>query len=272
MKMMNGDKIIDPRTRIPWPIAPRAELPERQRGKAANVDRLADDHHPAEGREALVRGSVSDRALRYARCQWTLYRDHHDGFHKNGLSSMLPDSNYDRFRYITFAAAGFLPDKSIGFHETKHDLRASVEPLTARDRQLMWERGDVRVDRPLSVNRFLAWQAISSGVSALHSSFDFRLRDSFRADPEPNTLPFTARLVELAVSSHNLGEDYRAARAEGLLPSTAPPTAKELLVGRVYEYSQTYGQSPIAEQESVPMMISRALCSQTATLALAQAS
>jgi hypothetical protein len=257
--MIRGcDKIIDQRSLIPWPLAPKPNLPPQMRDKP-NTERVADYHHAAEGRDRLESGDLSDRALRHARVQWALYPDHHLGYHGKGLSPILPATRQSRLRYTMFASAGYLPEQSIGVRRSRGGVALSVGPLALRDRQLMWERGDCSVEKPIIVNRFAASAIIEFGLPSLDPDRDTNLRQRFRDDPESGMWPLMKRLVQLTVQSHRLGEDYKAARSAGMMPPGLPSNAETFLMSMVTDYEQAYQLKPVDSMESVSVMLAKAL-------------
>ncbi|HEX7368144.1 MAG TPA: hypothetical protein VF261_00625 [Candidatus Saccharimonadales bacterium] len=264
MPALYAGYLVDRKLKIPLPLAPRLNLPERQES-VPNIERLADDHHPAEGEAKLIKGSIADRALRYSRCQWVLYGDHHEGYHRNGLKPVLPAGLLGRFRYVSFMAALYLPDKCVGFHKTAHGPKPDIRELSNRDRALMWERGDVRVEKSVSVGRFLASAVVRLGLPELGTDFDVRLQRGFVNDPDGYTVQLMNRLTELAARSTGLKQDYEGARDEGLLPPDAPRTAKDLLVGCIQGFSRAYGGSPPDSIEPVTAMLQRAMGAEVET-------
>jgi len=205
-----------------------------------------------------MKGTLSDRATRHSRCQWASYREHHDGYHENGLFTDPPLAVAERFHYVGLMVTLYLPHEAVGFQEVGLGLEPRIVDLSARDRTLMWERGDIRVEKDFVANRFLGAYAIELGLPALHTSSDKTLRENFRQDPEQYTMPFMSRLVELAADVTGLGVDYVGARDEGLLPPGVPPTAGLFLLGRVQAYEDAYRAKPVESQESITSMLQRA--------------
>gem|GEM_PF-4091812 len=173
----------------------------------------------------------------------------------------------ERFLYIGLMAALYLPDKCVAFNQTEFGLKPTIERLSMNMRNHMWERGDVRVEKDLIVNRFLAATAIELGMPALHTGFDENLRANFERDPTRYTDSFMHRLVELSTNVTGLDIDYAGAQQAGMIPASAPRTAKIFLVERIQDYADAYAGKPVESQESVTTMIQRVM-----SLELSQAS
>ncbi len=241
--------LADSLTGIAKPFEPRPDLPERP-ASGKNIERVADEHHPTQGAKQLTRGTVGDRAARHSRVQWATYADHHIGWHANGLQFIAPADTLGRFRYITFMAALCLPAECISFQKSSRLSRPKpvLSPLTPAQRTLIWERGDIRVEKPFIVNKFLLSTSVEIGAPELHTGYDEGLVKKFKGDPEQYARPMMNRLVELAVNTTGLAVDYAGALDAGWLPPDSPKTAKAFLLERSEMYSDEHNRKRYPDQ------------------------
>ncbi len=157
---------VDAETGIPFPLAPRADLPPVPARGERNTQRDADQHHPFHPRAALVGASLSEQALRDCRVQWADYDDHHYRYHPNFVGPPLPVDETERFRTVTFAAAGYIPGTVIGFWQGVPILR----PCSEAQRERFWQTGQIRIANSASVRKFLLEYPLRHDFAGINES------------------------------------------------------------------------------------------------------
>lgn len=217
---------IDETTGVPLPIYPNPHLPPVIHLPAKNYELRGDWHHPFHPREALVKGSLGQQALRNCRVQWTEYREHHDGvgYHETFAGPPLPESEEDIFKTVVFAAAKFLPDRALAFGG---DGQASVVRLDDIGRHMLLQDGIIKVPNRIAVRDFLLdYLARNGGLREEQGKMVEKFLD---AEGREDKQLLGRMLINLAsrAATATIEPAYRRARSSHKLPArrTAKPDA-----------------------------------------------
>lgn len=233
-------KLVDRMCKIPLPLVPHEEAPVRPASRNEKVPGM-DNHHAAVGERRLLGGGLSARAVRLSRVQWVDRADHHHGYHNNrdiGLAPPIPKSDYGRFLYVAMADNKFLPDKCINFKWDSAQCRLDpfVDVLSQSQREMIWERNDIVVDKPGAINNFLGFFVSMRGIKRVHLEKDKALVDRFLDDPRDCAEPLLRRLVSITVDSTDLSAKYDVSLRNGNLPPDAYSTAEEHVSERLMAF------------------------------------
>lgn len=141
------DMPVDDRTGIPHPMLPP---PDRilTRTKSGEID-LNHAFHPRM--DVLLQG-VGGLAVRHCRVQLVPWHDHHNVYHRAYYGPPLPETVHAQFRTVVFAAAGYIPEFAV---DCRGNVPVEYVPIDASVRKRLWDSGEIRVDRPGLVRRFI---------------------------------------------------------------------------------------------------------------------
>lgn len=155
---------------MPLPLA----LPER---RGLCLDHLkTDEHHPFHPKKSpVLTRSLGGRAVRASRLQTTEWHQHHSDYHGHYCGPPLPDTRRQQFAIVVLATAGYVPNRAIAFDGGEPE----IVPLTKKQRQLMWDRGDFKVASPDTVHNFLIDYTVHQDLVEV----DERLIDEFLNTP-----------------------------------------------------------------------------------------
>ena len=214
-----AEKLITPTDELsglPLPIFPNPQLTPVLSRSVINRDRVADLHHTFHPRLSLVNMGLSAEALRACRVQWVLYDDHHNevGYHKGFVGSERPKTDFDMFKTIVFASAGYVPDRALAFDEEANHTVVSLN--RAQHAQLL-QPGIMRVDNYTKVKDYLLDYAARKGITDRGSS----TVDEFLFSKDKARCALLGNeLIRLAseVATSDLDRDYREAKKARALP------------------------------------------------------
>jgi hypothetical protein len=208
---------LDESTGVPFSIYPSEKLPPVIRAKGANIERQADWHHPFHPRSALIHGSLAQQALRSCRVQWVRYEEHHDGvgYHQTFAGPEIPDDEYQLFKTIVFASAGYVGKDSLRFNQ---DGQHTIHPLTDKERKRILKPGVLMIDDSNKVRSFL----VDYGARHTKAHMDSRLIDELMNSTDLRrrkdlALDFIDNASEEVTS--RFSEEFRSAKEERWLPN-----------------------------------------------------
>lgn len=207
---------VDESTGVPYAVYPSSDLPPVIRAKGGNTDRQADWHHPFHPRSLLIHGSLAQQALRSCRVQWVRYREHHDGvgYHQTFAGPEIPDEEYQIFKTIVFASAGYVARKALRFDETGHH---TIHTLTTKERKRLLVPGVIIIDDSNRVRSFL----VDYGARHTKAKVDSGLIDELMNSTDHNrrnnlAIQFIENASEEVTSQFS--EEFRSAKEERWLP------------------------------------------------------
>ena len=234
---------LDIETGIPLPVMPRADLPPVPTGSVRNLLRVADWHHPFHPRALLVGKSLGEQAIRDCRIQWVEYDDHHHKFHGAFDGPDLPQTDDERFRTVVLAAAGYVPDRAVGFVGPVPAIRR----FTASQRERLWQTGQLRVGNPMSVRDFLLDYALRRDFIGINdSTIDEFLHTSSSVRRRELGTTLLAIAAYDAVSPVRLL--YRSSRESHLLPVQSARTAGRFVLGAMTQQQPMKAMRVLADK------------------------
>jgi len=214
---------------------PRTDLPPISIGKSRNIERIADWHHPFHPRLVLISEGVGAVAVRNCRIQWTEYDDHHHKYHGAYVGPELPEDADEQFRTVVFAAAGYIPQQTIGFGRFKKPI---IRNLNDDQRNLLWQSGQLRIANLSCIRDFLLEYALAGDLSRMNES----TIDEFLSTKN------TSRKKELgsnllAIAAYNAAEpvedSYKESRKLHLIPPDRARTAGRFIFGTMNTHRRT---------------------------------
>jgi hypothetical protein len=215
---------IEQSTGIPLVIAPRFDMPRRLQSAQGE----ADWHHAVFPKKRPGLQTKSGKAIRSSRVQFVNY-DEHRSYHYYFDEYMtekweLPKTSIERFGMTVLMAAGYIPENAIRCRKHGPEYVA----LTERRRELLWSRGQVRLESAVNVYDFLQEIIIHQPLEISEQKVDEFL---FSKD-EQARLRVGNELITAAAESATdvVRPHYVAAYVGKLLMPTLPPDPKDFIL------------------------------------------
>lgn len=208
---------------MPLPLAPQAEL------RADRGEPQPDRHHHFHPRKSIVlTRDLGGQAIRNLRLQKSDYRTHHIDYHRYYDGPPLPETPQEQFGIVLLGSAGYVPERAIRFHEGQPE----EVPLTTKQRQLLWDRGDLYIASTKAVKDFIVDYTTSQDIIEV----DERLVDEFLNTPNAQRrYHLGGRLLQLAIekATEPIDPFYRTAWKKGLIPRESSSRATRLIKNRL---------------------------------------
>lgn len=201
---------------------------------------LADDNHAFHPSTSPELESLSGQAIRNCRVQRADWYDHHIVYHGNYAGPEIVETETDRFRTVTLAAAGYIPDEAIDCSGYKPE----IVPVTPDMRERLRCSGEVRMARPGVVRKFLAAYVLEQDLSHVSET----KIDEFLRTTNVNTKRFLGQWLlaqATEVAAEPIQKDYRLAHRLGKI-NPALTTRPENFVQRAL--GDSYQRNPYVKQ------------------------
>ncbi|MEO6513222.1 MAG: hypothetical protein ABIR37_00925 [Candidatus Saccharimonadales bacterium] len=238
---------VDILTGVPLPLMPVEGLPPVPQDKQINRERVADWHHPFHPRSQFLHAGAGMTALRNSRVQWAYYEHHHDefpGYHSIYRGPDLPETEYEQFRTVVFATAGYIPRKGLAFTESGE---RQVE-LTEEQRAWLWKSGQIKIDKPIPVRDFLIDYTMSRNFVDTTGSIVDELVNSTNSTHKEQ---LCNRLLRIAAyeAAAELNTSYSHAKRAELLPQNAARCAGQFVMKvMATDTARKYAQRALIER------------------------
>lgn len=215
---------IEPSTGIPFAIAPRFDIPRHLSSSQGENDW----HHAIFPRRRPGLQTKSGKAVRSSRVQFVNY-DEHRTYHyyfDDYISDKweLPKTTLERFGMTVLMAAGYVPGHAIRCRRQGPEYVV----LTERKRELMWERGLIRLESAINVYDFLQDTIVRQPLEVPElavEQFLFSKDEQARLRIGNELITAAAELATDTIRPH-----YVAAYAGKLLMPTLPSNPKDFVL------------------------------------------
>jgi hypothetical protein len=228
---MGNKTPVDEITNIPLLFVPHWGVNTLMRS-ASKSGRFSDWNHAYFPRQSPDLKGLAGLAVRYARVQ-RVARQEHERYHQEFDGPPLPQTREEKFRAAVLCAAGYIPPVAINMGQRV----VRQEYLGFRQIQRLRTSGEVCVDRPTRVKRFLRDYVLDQEVEGVDGKFvsdfltikpesEYDIRR--QADMARTLLGLTVRGV-----AAELQGGYRFGYENELLTPDAPPDVADFIVDEV---------------------------------------
>lgn len=226
---------IEEVTGIPYPLYPSRELPPVPVGRARNIERIADWHHPFHPRQELIHGNLGDVAVRHCRIQWAEYNDHHHRYHGAFIGPALPEEPVDQFRTVVLAVAGYVPQQAIGFDSRSRPI---IKEICDSERKMLWDGRQIRVANLATARDFMLNYTLTRDFSDINLGTidEFLHTTNLNRKKELGGTLLAIAAYQAAEPMENL---YRSLRRSHLLPEGYARTAGRFVFGTMNVYRRS---------------------------------
>jgi hypothetical protein len=236
---------VDELTNIPLLFVPHWQVGTLMRS-ASKSGRFSDWNHAFFPRQSPELKGLAGLAVRYARVQ-RVSRLEHERYHQTYDGPPLPQTDEEKFRASVLCAAGYIPPVALNMGHRK----PREEFLGIRQIQRLRTSGEVRVDRPARVKRFITRYVLDQEIEGVDGKFvsDFlTIRPSSdydrkrQADMARTLLSMTVRGVAAELQS-----GYSFGYENELLSPDAPPEVGDFIVDEVAG-DNIYAMRPLIDE------------------------
>ena len=220
---------VDAMSGLPLCFAPNHNLPPIPFAGQRNWNRQGEWNHQyprvevLHGANPALKG-LGRMALLNLRWQWVTYNDHHEGYNPNFIGPKQPATPEQLASTIVMGMAGYIPEESLDFSGTEPKIRN----LTAEERRLLWESGQVRVGSETEVRQYLFQYVFSQGVDHIRERELDEFLHTYNLERRIHLGHcLSAKIIERAVEP--LEPMYSQARKDGLLATYAATNPRDFV-------------------------------------------
>lgn len=240
--MGNLETPVDELTNIPLLFVPHWQVNALMKS-ATKTGRFSDWNHAFFPRQSPELKGLAGLAVRYARVQ-RVSRLEHEKYHQIYDGPPLPQTDEEKFRAAVLCAAGYIPPIGLNMGLRK----PQEEPLGFRQIQRLRMSGEVRVDRPARVKRFITRYVLDQEIEGVDGAFvsEF-LTIQPNTDYDRKRQADMARLL-LSQTVRGVASELQSGYSFGyeneLLSPDAPPEVGNFIVDEVMGHN-VYAMRPL---------------------------
>lgn len=217
IKKPGGPAPLDRVTGVPLLLSPSymAKLPPNE----------WDDNHVMHSRRRPELMDDLGMALRRSRVQLVHHVAHRGHFHKHYNQPIIGSDDESRMQSLVVHMAGYIPEVTIAFAETKGLVKAVREPLHRRARNRLLESGSVRVYDSYELSKFLGRHLFEKYL------VDETRQELVHGDPrEASDLAEDLLRSAVSAETNHIEPLYERLQQERRIPRSLPNTAGEFVL------------------------------------------
>lgn len=219
---------VDELTNIPMLFVPHWQVGTLMKS-ASKTGRFSDWNHAFFPRQSPELKGLAGLAVRYARVQ-RVSRQEHERYHQTYDGPPLPQTVEEKFRAAVLCAAGYIPPVALNMA----GRRPQEEFLGFRQIQRLRTSGEVCVDRPARVKRFIRAFVLEQEIEGVDGKFvsDFLTIQPNTDYDRKRQADMARTLLSLTVRgvASELQSGYSFGYENDLLSPDAPPEVGDFIV------------------------------------------